>query len=418
MLSPNKYIKQWKQWINRDKKYTPDELEELETFLLDKIEDLQTTQKLSDKEAFLQALDIMGEQGMLTEEFSKVRQSKFDKVKLWAFLQTFVILALVMVIAAPYVHLPKKDPIKAFIGENIGDMFDWIEETRLRRIERAVAYKQNMYVGFYGNFFCYGAQDYYPKTNYFLGTYLPPKQPSCLQISLFDIDEKNGNLVCCGGCSEGNALIYRNSLLLESFPMPELEDNEKEVGFIVIDNHLLIFVTLQKMKALDPERDPSYHLYGDRIVVDQLISSYVFICDLSQKQKKYEKIVLKNTILAMDHSEDELAMLSETGEINKFAFTNKKLVHLKTWQIENGTSMFPLNRFFDLLFTKKGNQMVIKLWSRKYIYLHPIKDSLLKTFPFTTESVIKKNYYDNERLVMLRKDLWYSPYFSLYLFKE
>lgn len=101
MLTTIQYVKQWKQWINRDKKYSPDELEELETFLLDKIEDLQETQKLSDKEAFLKALDIMGEQGMLTEEFSKVRRSKFDKVKLWAFLQTFLSLLLVVFIVVP-----------------------------------------------------------------------------------------------------------------------------------------------------------------------------------------------------------------------------------------------------------------------------------------------------------------------------
>ena len=109
MLTTNRYVKQWKQWINRDKKYSPDELEELETFLLDKIEDLQETQKLTDKEAFLQSLDIMGEQGMLTEEFSKVRRSKFDKVKLWAYVQTFLILGLVMILIAPYIHLPKKE---------------------------------------------------------------------------------------------------------------------------------------------------------------------------------------------------------------------------------------------------------------------------------------------------------------------
>jgi hypothetical protein len=43
MLSQNKYISQWKQWINGNQHLSLDELIEAETHLQDKIKDLQET---------------------------------------------------------------------------------------------------------------------------------------------------------------------------------------------------------------------------------------------------------------------------------------------------------------------------------------------------------------------------------------
>lgn len=220
----NKYVKQWKVWINRNRKFTPDELEELETFLLDKIEDLQETNKLSDKEAFFQALDIMGEQGMLDEEFGKIRRSKFDKVKLWACLQTILSVGLIVLIVVPYIHLPKKEILDPFVGERIGTIDSWMKENKISNIvtSQKSVYFFNHYLN---NILCYQNKDSntaFAEIN-FMGTYFNLKQDKYFN-SQFDVDSQNKLYIWNEFNNWGGLCrldIYSDSTLKESINLSE-----------------------------------------------------------------------------------------------------------------------------------------------------------------------------------------------------
>lgn len=101
-MSESQYVKRWKNWINRKKVFSPDELNELETYLLDKMESLQDKNNFSEKESFQQAIETMGESGLLNEEYTKIRKSPFDKVKWWALIQTVVSVLLLVTILRAY----------------------------------------------------------------------------------------------------------------------------------------------------------------------------------------------------------------------------------------------------------------------------------------------------------------------------
>jgi len=106
-MSESSYVKRWKSWIGRKKVFSQDELNELETYLIDKMEMLQESNHLSEKESFQQALDAMGESGLLNEEYTKIRKSPFDQVKWWALVQTVVSVSLIITIIGPYLHQSK-----------------------------------------------------------------------------------------------------------------------------------------------------------------------------------------------------------------------------------------------------------------------------------------------------------------------
>lgn len=107
MMSESQYIKHWKSWIGRKKVFSSDELHELESYLEDKMDALQEKNHLSEKESFQQALDAMGESGLLNEEYTKIRRSPFDKVKWWAVIQTVVSISLIIMLIGPYLHQSK-----------------------------------------------------------------------------------------------------------------------------------------------------------------------------------------------------------------------------------------------------------------------------------------------------------------------
>jgi len=415
MLTTNKYIKQWKQWINRDKKYTPDELEELETFLLDKIEDLQTTQKLSDKEAFLQALDIMGEQGMLTEEFSKVRRSKFDKVKLWAFLQTFVCIVLVVIIAAPYIHIPRKNPSDFLIGDKVGTINGWAKEQGNYWFQNVVSNPKNIYYYSDGGIFHFENTDRFDNDYQFTGSYFST-EPVFLQTYNFDFDQSM-NLY---SINSRQIQIYQNSQLKESISLPEKEITDIVIGVKVVNEYLFVFITVP--------HDVPVEGFTGVFTMNYAISSHYFICDLTLKEKKFEKVTFKTPISAVDRSEDEIAFLTMNGEIEVYTVVNKRLILNRKWKIINFSKFFPNQTFPPLVYTKNGNQMVIKKHgkgkSNEYYYLNIVNKDELKTVPLENQNIVgilKMSLYRGERLLMIRTDDQNSKlgyYCNLYAFKE
>jgi len=107
MLTLEKRIQQWKQWVNRNKQFSIEELEELENHLREEILYLIEHDNVPNQKALDQALDILGEKGLLDEEFGKIRRSKFDKVKLWAYGQTFLCFVLTVALTVPYIYVQK-----------------------------------------------------------------------------------------------------------------------------------------------------------------------------------------------------------------------------------------------------------------------------------------------------------------------
>lgn len=190
---------------------------------------------------------------------------------------------------------------------------------------------------------------------------------------------------------------------------------------------MLVFVTTPKLveskSGLDEFKKEHKIGFNAKVYTqDSLTVSYILVFDLSQKPRRFERrIMLKNTIVVMDSSEDELATLSNTGEVNIYTFNNNKLDLIKTWQIEDITTLNLNFPFIQFLYTKKGNQMLLKSYFiNEYKYLYPKSDNLLKIVSLKNkkiESIIKINYSSYERLVIVKNDPDWKGDRSLYLFK-
>lgn len=460
MLTTNKYITQWKQWINRDKKYTPDELEELETFLLDKIEDLLETQKLSDKEAFLQALDIMGEQGLLTEEFSKVRRSKFDKVKLWAYGQTFVILGLVMVIAAPYVHLPKKNPSDSLISIKIGEMDERVKNTPIFRGNSYVTYQKETY--FYDEFMniLYCFKQYSPDFAFYLSYKLDAQK---FDEKIFEFDSQKN--LYKKQYPDGNVDIFQNQQFIKTISYSDkLEPDSHTEAIKAIDRNLVVLVRQERRVFYE-----FYDLDGKETQTSSTSTgkdaSYLLVCNLDTNQ--WDRIDLANIALSMDRSMDELAILLNSGDIVIFSTQIGKLILKETWRIKDFSLylhknpetfltrlkfLFSFKKYYfevpkttnrllemleylftsyptydnsmSLLYSKKGRQAIlIDYQNVRYSFLSPNSKKEYTIIPLVDkdiEGVIKVHYREEERLVLVKNDNlgYYSSVFNMHLFKD
>jgi hypothetical protein len=83
MLKLNQLVTKWRQWINRNKTFSNDELNELENHLLEEIDDLQKTEGLSEEDAFQKVVKVIGGREMLDKEFNKVRIFSLKRIVRW-----------------------------------------------------------------------------------------------------------------------------------------------------------------------------------------------------------------------------------------------------------------------------------------------------------------------------------------------
>jgi hypothetical protein len=415
MLTLEKRIQQWKKWINRNKNFTTEELEELENHLREEILYLTEHDKVPDQKAFDQALDILGEKGLLDEEFGKIRKSKFDKVKLWAYAQTIVIVGLVVFISVPYItpyfRVQSKDFSEDLIGENVGKIYGWNKEKFGNAIQNITTFQEYTYFITNGVLLRYesdiGSNESFSKClggSYFSST------PTFVS-SFFDFDaQKNLYWWTFDG---SQILRFNDAQPKGNISLPEMDPMVDLIGLKVIGNYLLLFVTVPHFS---PEGQGSF-------TMDYAISSYVYICDVTSKEKKFDKILIQNPIAWVDRSDDELAILFMNGEIATYSVQNKKMILKHKWMIANYSTYFSSISYAPLLFSKKGNQMVLKKPNipYEYYFIKPVSENELMIIPLLDKNIegfFKSNYMGIERLVIIKSDPSVIGYDSLYLFKE
>lgn len=209
--------------------------------------------------------------------------------------------------------------------------------------------------------------------------------------------------------------------MIEKIPLPELNpdnlessinnlDNLDRVdGIKVLNGYLIVFVSKQQ---LVPTESSSFRHTS--------VSSHYYICDLSQKQKKFEKISLDYVISCVDRSDDEIAILSIKGEVSVYILQDKKLVLEMSWKILPNPPYFT-NGFvpYPFIYTKNNHQMVLG----SHLFLYPMNENELKIIPLFNQNivgVIKLSQYRGERLLMIREDSESKIYGwnGLYTFKQ
>lgn len=424
MLTLEKRILRWKQWVNRNKQFSIEELEELENHLREEILYLTEHDQEPDQKAFDQALDILGEKGLLDEEFGKIRKSKFDKVKLWAYGQTLVILGLVVFTAIPYITPYFQKPIKTedfteeLTGESIGRIKRWQGGYKY---ENLVSNNKNVYFfrNDMNNIFCYKdiASNEAFKLLDFTGTYFSinhsyrsdvnPNQLD-LKRDMFDIDSNelfyffNTDFSFDGKNYKAIPVcdIYSFSFFQDRISFPELMDPEFEVvNLKVIGKKLVVLLRIRDETNFGEHGNVFY-------------SYQFFIYDIETKQKSYQKLSLVNYILSVDRSEDELAVLTENGNVSIFSFQNNILKITDEYQIANLEKLviskeYPTLGAYEIMFSKTKHQLVLKKMTFdskstkvKYYFLKIINKNELKALPLSSEKVLDVIKY-SERLAMI-----------------
>jgi len=434
MLTLPQRINRWKQWLNRNKQFSPEEMEELEYHLREEILSLTEHEGLSESSAFDKALDILGEKGLLDEEFGKIRWSKFDKVKLWAYLQTILCIALIIFVVVPYIHIPKEETLDPFVGERIGTINSWMKENMISNIvtSKKETYFYNHYLN---NILCYEeSKEPFTFTDVrFKGMYNFPEPEKLryeiLRYSCFDIDSENFLYALRDNFGESYQIdVYKNSALIKNIEnFVPIEVNMSYLkNFKVFDRKILIYFEIYPIDPL--QTDPLQTTY------------HMFIYDMDTKEKRIETIPIKSQVVSIDRSGDEFAILTRDGEILIYSLQNWNLKLLKKLQIQKMSKYFQPEYFFNmlesskkikkikfipyksevkylpripsgpsLLFTKNNHQMVLKteLEKTKYYWLTHSFSNQLEPEPMISEAVkgvIKLYYQGAERLVSIRND--------------
>jgi len=251
MLTLDKRIKKWSRKVNRNKSFTPIEMVEMEDHLLVEIKQMVQYVGMTEEEAFQKALKTLGEQGILDEEFGKIRRSAFDKVKLWAYLQTFVILALVVFILVPYIHFPiKENPnTTGFItGGKFGEISSWFYEPSKDSADSYVTFKNEtyFYISSENNIYYYRFGQKYgphiltPKSITSVSSYFDSVD-SCTCIKPFDIDSQKNLYIL--NSREDKISVYRNSIKVKEIRIPAKYSKDLQENIKVIGNNLIMVAT-------------------------------------------------------------------------------------------------------------------------------------------------------------------------------
>lgn len=76
-------LKLWRKWFNRNKLFKIDEMNELESHLLDEIDYIKEHDKLSEEQAFQKAVQLIGQREPLDKEYDKNHGFTYPKFVFW-----------------------------------------------------------------------------------------------------------------------------------------------------------------------------------------------------------------------------------------------------------------------------------------------------------------------------------------------
>lgn len=324
MLTLNQKIRKWSRAVNRNKTFTPIEMEEMEDHLLVEIKQMVEFDHLSEEVAFQKATKSLGEQGILDEEYGKVRWSAFFKVKLWAYLQTFVILGLVLFLVVPYIHFPVNNNNGFVIGQEIGEIGRWAYDASKNSPDSYVTHQNEVW--FYNQeqkniySYQYRSRDI-SSVSVFLNNIYFDTSSFTTYLGPFDIDYKKDLYVLF--FEEKMVNVYRDKVFIKQYTLPEEISTKRLQTIKVVNNNLILLCTETKTKKAENEE------YLEEVDVN----SSLYVLDLSSKQITWNEKKLRNIVLSQDRSEDEIATLYIDGSIEIYTVLKNNLKLLEERRI-------------------------------------------------------------------------------------
>jgi|GEM_PF-4345694 len=391
-MSESSYVKRWKSWIGRKKVFSQDELNELETYLIDKMEMLQESNHLSEKESFQQALDAMGESGLLNEEFTKIRKSPFDKVKWWALVQTVVSVLLVVFIFFSQYSWFEKDNTFPYYGDEIGwfsGMLDYFDGAEYR----SAVYSDSLFFtrgtdNLIYCFDCVGSNSYESNISInFDGTYnnqIRNKNSLYYDYSYIEEiafgDEKQLFVVK----SDFVIYVFKDNQLVDKIPFPQNPGTGDIICVKVFNDYLLFLFTPNPV-----------------INNGELSNSNLFILSYTESsgKKQFQPISLNISAIAMETTEDQIVFLASDGLIQRYTFDGSQLL-LKNEQI---ISNWPKWRYlipFKMISTNTDQTIVLEQFFLSSYKTNPIDSD----FFMKSERYILTSQDNNQLKLISMKD--------------
>jgi len=390
-MSESQYVKRWKNWINRKKVFSPDELNELETYLIDKMDSLQEKNQLTEKESFQQALDAMGESGLLNEEYTKIRKSPFDKVKWLALIQTVVSVLLVVFILSSQHNWFEKNSTFPFYGEAIGwfnGMLDYFHGADYQ----SATYSGSLFITRGADnmiycFDCFGSNSYDSNISInFAGTYyyqINNQNSSNYSDSSFIQEIAFGDEKELFIAKTDNVIYaYKDNQLIDKIPLPQNPKFEDIVSIKVLNNYLLFLFTPVSINNSV-----------------ELNNSVLFVLPYSDHigKQQFQPIQLNLCIIAMETTEDQIIFLTSDGKIQRYSFNGTQL-SLKNEQIISNWQKSNDNTPFKMISTNTDRVIVLE---RSLSYFKFIPGDIFLANYESFEAIMRdKIHFISERYVL------------------
>lgn len=422
MPANNRYMRRWRNWIEKKKLLTKEEIDEIETYLIDKMESIQNQKDVSDRSAFNQALDLMGEQGLLAEEYTKIRKSPFDKLRWWVMAQSTVsVFLVVFILISHYKNLPTKPVFFSLLGERIG----YINTGKVSTLNtfNTGTFQNALYLSdtSSNNIFCFStATQTFPEVVcLFEGTYFNLTNPiqiakdaKYLHLPIFIDVDNNGKLYCLFQFGR-EIKVFDQGVLDSMISLPDNLVPNQVISMKIYKDLLILCVT-----------DHPLVKQNDRFIREYQ-SSFLYIHPLQNGKNDnlgFKKIALQSKIIAMDTTEDNIVAISIEGVIEKFRITIPALAKVNITKMDihpfidaKPYNINSLNPDISLFCTETDDKMILNY--RGLLYIISPQENNTKGMSIILDqnikNVIKLKVRNKERLVLIvKKEMAFIKEFS------
>ena len=413
MPTINTLTKHWRRWINRSKSFESKELDELESHMLEEIDNLVEKDGISEEEAFNKAVIEMGNRENLDQEFTKVRGFPVKKVKHWFAIHSWVIGSVIVGLIISTINFSSIRELSPYINkEPIG----YIETIFCRlHLDNSVSSKDRIYSLDFnsGNIFIFRINEgdcLNEKTQKkpiwidFVGTYFP-EIPENLNIVAFDVDEQERFyfLLYNKQYSAEEIVIYHHGKVEKKILISGIEENIARCFIKVIDRTVIL--------------GKEFSQYN--------LSNEIIYFNLDEEKINLQRLIIPvktdpfNYYL-LDRAGKKLIVLTRDGQILTFELQNKTFVLADTQDITN-FSVIPIQNYspkdeseFDTfsyalssMICSNSDQIILDMLGNDYL-ISRFDGPLITVKPKINDTDIgflKINHHNKESLVMVKFDI-------------
>lgn len=418
MPTINKLTKHWRRWINRSKSFESKVLDELESHLLEEIDNLVEKDGISEEEAFNKAVIDMGNRENLDQKFTKVRGFPVKKVKHWFAIHSWVMGAVIVGLIISTVTFSSKRELSPYINkESIGDYEAIFHPYYL---DSNVSTKDRIYSLDHSNgnilMFKINEQDCKNEKTQkkpiwidFIGTYFS-EIPENFKISSFDVDEQERFyfLLYNEQHSAEEIVIYHNGKIEKKISLTEIKEKISRSYIKVIDRTVVL--------------GKQYSGYPQYCISN--LSNEILYFNLDEENINAQSLIIPvksdpiNYYL-LDRAGRKLIVLTRDGQLLTYELKNKTFVLADTQDIKNFSEIPIQNinpedtRYPDSFSTAissiicSNNDKIILSYLDSYYLISRFNDPLITVKPLMHETqtcYLKINHHDKESLVLIDVD--------------